>query len=270
MLGLLAGCASFPTFDAPGGAASSGISERYRLVAPLLSPGGGAADQALPMARRLAVRQVSNSSRAEATEASALDAGDAGTAWAPADGDAAPYAIFDLQDCGNLSGLTLRASDGVTVEVAVGSPDGWQVIASGLTPEANKLDWLPLRPTDAVQVRLLFSGPGVSRLRVSDVTWYGRRCGGDLPLFQPLPSRAPFHPPTDDPGSVFPRLTGTVTVKGALKTGQAFTPVLVDTGEPGVLDDIKLSVAGTVVFHKDLAGDAHGGGNIQLHKDQCE
>jgi hypothetical protein len=73
-----------------------------------------------------------------------------------------------------------------------------------------------------------------------------------------------------DPGLVFPRLTGTVTVRGTLKTGQPFTLVLVDTGEPGVLDDISMSIEGTVVFHQDLGGDGHGGGNIQLHREACD
>ena len=73
-----------------------------------------------------------------------------------------------------------------------------------------------------------------------------------------------------DPGSVEPKLTGTVTVTGTLKTGEAFTLVTVDNGEPGVLDEIRLTVAGTVVFDGELGGEGHGGGNIQLHKTKCE
>ncbi|MFN3432367.1 MAG: post-COAP-1 domain-containing protein, partial [Candidatus Sericytochromatia bacterium] len=73
-----------------------------------------------------------------------------------------------------------------------------------------------------------------------------------------------------DPASVFPRLTGTATIEGTLKTGEAFVFVVTDVGEPGVLDTVKLTVAGSVIFNMDLAGDRSGGGNIQLHKEKCD
>ena len=75
-----------------------------------------------------------------------------------------------------------------------------------------------------------------------------------------------------DPGSVHPRLTGTVIVTGILKTGQPFTWTVVDTGEPGVLDHVTFAVNGQVIFSDDLNanGKGPGGGNIQIHKDTCE
>jgi hypothetical protein len=73
-----------------------------------------------------------------------------------------------------------------------------------------------------------------------------------------------------DPTSVFPKLTGSATIEGTLKTGEAFTLVVTDNGEPGVTDRFKLTVAGTLLVDTDLGGDGHGGGNIQLHKEQCD
>jgi hypothetical protein len=74
-----------------------------------------------------------------------------------------------------------------------------------------------------------------------------------------------------DPTSVAPKLTGTVTVTGTVDgTGETFTLVLVDDGEPGVLDDIKLSIGGAVVFDGELGGEGAGGGNIQIHKEKCD
>ena len=75
-----------------------------------------------------------------------------------------------------------------------------------------------------------------------------------------------------DHGSAHPRLTGTVIVTGTLKGGGTFTWTVVDTGEPGVLDSVKLEVNGQVLFHDDTAGNdgGPGGGNIQIHKSKCE
>lgn len=75
-----------------------------------------------------------------------------------------------------------------------------------------------------------------------------------------------------------PRLTGTVTIAGTLKTGEAFSFVVTDSGESGTIDSVAFSVDGTVVFSQtDLAGTTGtpasstppGGGNIQLHTEEC-
>jgi hypothetical protein len=75
-----------------------------------------------------------------------------------------------------------------------------------------------------------------------------------------------------DPGSVHPRLTGTVVVTGTLKGGGTFTWTVTDTGEPGVLDSVKFVANGEVLFHDDTAGNdgGPGGGNIQIHKEKCD
>jgi hypothetical protein len=199
MLCLLAGCGA----PSPSGPSARAVSDRYMLVAPLLNQStkeDGEAKDALPMPHRLKLQRISaSSSLSDAYAEARLGDGDLGTSWSPATTDATPTVTFDLMDCASLSGLTMKVGAGVTVDVQVGTTDGWKAIATDLTPEPGKLDWLALRATDAAQVRLQFKGATASSLVVNEIAWFGRRCGGDLPLFAPLPSIPPAPITTEAP-----------------------------------------------------------------------
>lgn len=68
-----------------------------------------------------------------------------------------------------------------------------------------------------------------------------------------------------------PRLTGTVTIEGTLRTGEPFVFVVEDIGEPGIIDTVSFTVDGTLIFEEtDLGDGGPGGGNIQIHSDECD
>lgn len=233
--------------------------------------------------------------------------GNTATAWAPLWSDASPTLTFDLGATKVLDSLAIKLSPGGTqVAVAIWNGSAWETIASGFTPTAATLASLNLPDRKTSKVRLTFSGTPAADLLVCDVRFEGNDptprppcdCkvtgGGWVYKLGPNSSKVTFGlVAMDDPKTAGAKGTievndhttkkkyhgrvdrivcdnnnMTVTFSGTLRNGAAFTSVVTDYDEPGKDDAFSFSTAGFSISGL-LGDDGGGGGNIQVHRDNC-
>lgn len=227
------------------------------------------------------------------------------TAWAPSPADPAPALTLDLGGAKVVDAFAIKLSPaGTQVAVQAYVNGAWTTVASGLTPPSAVMTSFDLPNPTTAQLRLLFSGVAAADLYVCEVTVEGAaptprppcQCkvtgggyvykdngtdkvtfglvamedqkGGAKGTIQVTDhaARKKYHGTVT--GIICDNNNMTVTFTGTLRGGGSFTSVITDNGEPGV-DDAFLFRAGAVTLSGLLGDDDGGGGNLQVHRDQC-
>ncbi len=228
------------------------------------------------------------------------------SAWAPLFSDPSPTLTFDLGATKVLDSLAIKLSPGGTqVAVAIWTGSAWETIATGFTPAEATLASLNLPDRTTTKVRLTFSGTPAADLLVCEVKFEGTDptprppcdCkvtgGGWVYKLGPNNSKVTFGLVAMDDKSggakgvievndhtthkkyhgkvdriVCDNNNMTVTFSGTLRNGNAFTAVVTDIDEPGKDDAFSFTTAGFSISGL-LGDDDFGGGNIQVHRDNC-